>query len=121
MWHNIIGYIDNGAPQTVVIGANYERYSVQEISNVSDTGKTLNADKASGTAVLIELAKTLSKSKSKNNFLFIVFSGNEPGSGASEYWLSNPGLKTPINYMIQVDEVCHYNPERKLSVAGYKT
>lgn len=113
--HNIIGYIDNGAPQTVVISANRP-----ENIQASDSS-AFNTSSASGTAALLELAAIVSKSKSRNNFLFILFSNSEPGYSGSNYWLNNPAMQTPVNYIINVDDISHYNPESKLCISGHKT
>ena len=81
-------------------------------------------DNASGTAALIELARKLKASKAtKNNYLFIAFSGEELGLFGSKYFTENPtiDLKT-VNYMINMDMVGRLNDSTKvLTVGGYGT
>jgi hypothetical protein len=52
--HNVIGYIDNGAPSAIVIGAHYDHLGMGEDANASDTGKLIRHgadDNASGIAL----------------------------------------------------------------------
>lgn len=121
--HNVIGYIDNGATSLVVIGAHYDHLGRGEDGNASDTVKSIHHgadDNASGTALLIELARRLTSSKAKsNNYLFIAFSGEEIGMLGSRYWLDKPTVSTPVNYMINLDMVGRYDAAKKLAIGGY--
>jgi aminopeptidase YwaD len=127
--HNVIGYIDNGAASTIVLGAHFDHLGYGEDGNsMLRTGEKLihngADDNASGTAALIELARILKTGKSKNNnYLFIAFSGEELGLYGSKYFTENPtiDLKT-INYMINMDMVGRLNDSTKsLAVGGYGT
>ena len=127
--HNVIGYIDNGAPTTVIAGAHFDHLGYGEDGNsMLRTGEKLihngADDNASGTAALIELARMLKTSKAKNNnYLFIAFSGEELGLFGSKYFTENPtiDLKT-VNYMINMDMVGRLNDSTKtLAVGGYGT
>ena len=127
--HNVIGYIDNGASTTVVLGAHFDHLGYGEDGNsLLRTGEKLihngADDNASGTAALIELARLLKTSKTKNNnYLFIAFSGEELGLYGSKYFTENPTieLKT-INYMINMDMVGRLNDSTKsLAVGGFGT
>lgn len=127
--HNIIGYIDNKAPATVILGAHYDHLGYGEDGNsMIRTGeKNIHNgadDNASGTAALIELARMLKKSKAtSNNYLFIAFSGEELGLFGSKYFTENPtvDLKT-VNYMINMDMVGRLNDSSKtLTIGGYGT
>ena len=123
--HNVIGYIDNNAPTTVVLGAHFDHLGFgYDGNNLSDKGSIYNGadDNASGTAALLELARIVSKINAKNNnYLFIAFSGEELGLLGSKYWLQNNTMNTPINYMINMDMVGRYDPDKKLTVGGYGT
>lgn len=113
--HNVIGWLDNKAATTVVIGAHYDHLGYNElggstyISSVKNEALVHNGadDNASGTAALMELAKTLSKSSYKrNNYLFVAFSGEEEGLLGSNYLVNHlPVDKNTINYMINMDMV----------------
>jgi hypothetical protein len=126
--HNVIGYLDNGAPNTIVIGAHYDHLGYGEDHNSLWTGKPEihngADDNASGTAVVIELAKLLKNSKLKNNnYLFICFSGEELGLFGSKYFTEHP--TTPIeniNYMINCDMVGRLNDSSPtITIGGFGT
>jgi aminopeptidase YwaD len=106
--HNVIGYIDNGAAHTIIIGAHYDHLGYGEDHNSLWTGKPeiFNGadDNASGTAAVLELAKILKNSKLKNNnYLFICFSGEELGLFGSKYFTENPTVPLDaVSYMIKL-------------------
>jgi aminopeptidase YwaD len=126
---NVIGYIDNKAANTIVLGAHFDhlgwgednnslyRNGPKQIHNGAD-------DNASGTAALIELARLLKASKNKqNNYLFVAFSGEELGLFGSKYFVENPtiGLSS-INYMINMDMLGRLNDTNHVvTVGGYGT
>ena len=128
--HNVIGYIDNGAAITVILGAHYDHLGYGEDGNSMirnfDTPTIHNGadDNASGTSALIELARKLKLSKAtNNNYLFIAFSGEELGLFGSKYFTENPtiDLKT-VNYMINMDMVGRLNDSSKVvTIGGYGT
>lgn len=132
---NVIGYIDNGAATTVVLGAHFDhlgygedgnsRYEKREfVTGLATSIHNGADDNASGTSMLIEMARQLKKSKSKNNnYLFIAFSGEELGLYGSKYFTDSPtvDLKT-VNYMINMDMVGRLNDSTKtLTIGGYGT
>jgi aminopeptidase YwaD len=126
--HNVIGYIDNGAPHTIIIGAHYDHLGYGEDSNSLWTGKPEihngADDNASGTAVVLELAKILKNSKLKNNnYLFICFSGEELGLFGSKYFTENPTVPLDaVNYMINCDMVGRLNDStHAITIGGYGT
>ena len=122
---NVIGYIDNNAPQTVVIGAHYDHLGFGDDANSLDTGRAVRNgadDNASGIAALIELAQYQKQSTAKNNnYVFIAFSGEELGLLGSKYWLDHPTVTTPPNYMINLDMIGRYDDDRKLTIGGFGT
>jgi hypothetical protein len=127
--HNVAGYIDNNALNTVIIGAHFDHLGYGEDgSSLLRTGEHLihngADDNASGTAAVIELARLLKNSKIKNtNFLFIAFSGEELGLFGSKYFVENStiDLKT-VNYMINMDMVGRFSDStHALTVGGYGT
>ncbi len=107
--HNVIGFINNNAKNTVVIGAHYDHlgFGDDESSLYRGAPAIHNGadDNASGTAALIELAGILKKSTDKsNNYLFIAFSGEEKGLLGSNYYTKHPTLPLEkMNYMINMD------------------
>ncbi|MDQ6610676.1 MAG: M28 family peptidase [Bacteroidota bacterium] len=126
---NVIGYIDNGASNTVVLGAHFDHlgYGEDHNSRYTGTDKQIHNgadDNASGTAALIELARIVKGSKLKwSNYLFIAFSGEELGLFGSKYFTQNPTVDlSTINYMINMDMVGRLNDSSKtLTVGGYGT
>ena len=113
--HNIIGFIDNKATNTIVIGAHYDHLGMgsegslyrgeQAIHNGAD-------DNASGTAALIELARMLSGKDQKNNYLMMAFSGEEKGLLGSNYFIKHPTVDLhKVNYMINMDMLGRLKPD----------
>lgn len=129
MGHNVIGYIDNKAATTVILGAHYDHLGYGEDGNSRNTSHEPAIhngadDNASGTAALIELARKLKNVKAKkNNYLFIAFSGEELGLFGSKYFTEHPTIDlTTVNYMINMDMVGRLNDSTKvLTIGGYGT
>ncbi len=127
---NVVGYLDNGAATTIVIGAHYDHLGLGHDHNSLDAnpvGQIHNGadDNASGTAGVIELARYYGKNneKEKFNFLFICFSGEELGLYGSKKYCENPtiDLKT-VNYMINMDMIGRLNDStRSLIIYGVGT
>ena len=120
---NVVGFLDNGGSNTVVIGAHYDHLGYGEESSLYFGDEVLihngADDNASGTSLLLDLANRLSSKELKSNYLFIAFSGEEMGLLGSNYFLKNPTVsKDEINYMINMDMVGRLNEENKLSVSG---
>lgn len=114
--NNVVGFIDNGAAYTVIIGAHYDHLGYDEFG--SSTYRAEKADEkpmihngaddnASGTAALIELARVLKTSTYKgHNYLFIAFSGEEEGLLGSNFFAKHPTIDTAkMAYMINMDMV----------------
>lgn len=122
---NVVGFINNNAPTTVILGAHFDHLGLGEDGNSLDgQGLIHNGadDNASGTAALIELARLIKTAPvAKNNYLFIAFSGEELGLFGSKYWLENPTQQITPNYMINMDMIGRYDPAKKLTVGGYGT
>lgn len=127
--HNVVAYIDNGAPTTVIAGAHFDHLGYGEDNNsmYRGTEKLIHNgadDNASGTAALIELSKLLKNSKlKKNNYLFIAFSGEELGLFGSKYYTEHPTVDlAKSNYMINMDMVGRLNDSSKtVTIGGYGT
>ena len=92
---NVIGYLDNKAPKTVIVGAHYDHlgYGAEGSLHRGDTAIHNGADdNASGVAVLLNLANRLKDTLQKNNYVFIAFSGEEMGLLGSNYFVKNPTI-----------------------------
>jgi hypothetical protein len=103
---NVIGYLDNKADKTIVIGAHYDH-----LGNEDGRGSSLAADpngqihngaddNASGVAGLLELARIFSQNnKNENvNFLFMAYSAEEAGLIGSKFYTQNP--VKPLNQVL---------------------
>lgn len=130
--NNVIGYINNNAEKTIVIGAHYDhlgyggegslyRGEEKAIHNGAD-------DNASGVAIMLNLAGRLkvkndnAEIKDKNNYLFMSFSGEEMGLLGSNYFSKNPTIDAKsINYMINMDMVGRLKADSTLAVYGVGT
>lgn len=127
---DVIGFLDNGAPYTMVIGAHYDHLGLGHDHNSLDANpdnKIHNGadDNASGTAGVLELARYFSKNNKKEayNFLFMCFSGEELGLLGSKKWCDDPTIPlSSINYMINMDMIGRLNDStKKLLVYGVGT
>ncbi len=127
--YNVIGFNDNGAENTIVIGAHHDHLgqgqhgnSLAENSNEIHNGAD---DNASGTAALISIAKLLKRAKKwnkNNNYLFIAFSGEEMGLLGSKYFVNHPTVDlATVNYMINMDMIGMLNEEKVLIINGVGT
>ena len=95
---NVIGYLNNDAEKTIVIGAHYDHLGAEDGRGSSlaaePVGKIHNGadDNASGVAGLLELARiyALNGEKEKVNFLFMAFSAEEAGLIGSKHFTNNP-------------------------------
>lgn len=127
--HNVIGYLDNGAATTIIIGAHYDHLGYGEDHNSLYAGTVPMIhngadDNASGTGALIELSKLLKASKlKKNNYLFIAFSGEELGLYGSKHFTDHPTIDlSTANYMINMDMVGRLNDStHAMTVGGFGT
>ncbi|MFM6924344.1 MAG: M28 family peptidase [Ferruginibacter sp.] len=127
--HNVIGYINNGAANTIILGAHYDHLGYGEDHNSLYAGTVPMIhngadDNASGTAALIELSKLLKNSNLKNNnYLFISFSGEELGLFGSKYYTEHPAIDLAnTNYMINMDMVGRLNDSTHgFTIGGYGT
>lgn len=126
---NVVAYIDNHAPTTVVIGAHFDHLGYGEDGNsMLRTGEKLihngADDNASGTAGMLVLAEVIKKEKLKNhNYLFIAFSGEELGLMGSKYFVENPTIDLAnVSYMINMDMIGRMNDStRSITIGGYGT
>ena len=120
-----IAFINNNAPNTVILGAHYDHLGYGEDKNSLDALNEIHNgadDNASGTAALLEIARKLkNQAPPANNYLLMHFSGEELGLMGSKFWLENPTVSVKANYMINMDMVGRYDTARKLTIGGYGT
>ena len=126
---NVVGYVDNQSPLTVVIGAHFDHLGYGEDGNSMIRGGKPEIhngadDNASGTAAMTELAATLKGKKYKHyNYLFLAFSAEELGLNGSKYFTENPTIPLgSVNYMINMDMVGRMNDSTKtITIGGFGT
>lgn len=125
---NVVAYLNNDAPFTIVLGAHYDHLGHGEMGGSLYRGpKAVHYgadDNASGTAALIELARILkNKSDFKNyNVVFAAFSGEELGLLGSKKYVETPiftDLKQ-VSYMINMDMIGRLQ-ENQLTISGFGT
>ena len=127
--NNVIGFLNNDAPYTIVIGAHFDHLGMGNQGSSRDPqpqGQIHNGadDNASGVAGLLELARYFARNDVKEpyNFLFIAFGAEELGLVGSRHFVNNPTLPLDqINFMLNMDMIGRYNPERGVGVGGYGT
>lgn len=128
--YNLVGFIDNQAANTIVIGAHFDHLGLGNQGSSLDANpqdKIHNGadDNASGVAGVIELARHFqtNKIKESTNFLFLCFSGEELGLYGSKYFTENPTIDlTKVSYMINMDMIGRLDPQSKsLAVSGTGT
>lgn len=126
---NVLGFLDNGAAYTIVVGAHYDHLGHGTIGGSLDTlhiGKIHNGadDNASGVAGLLELARHYSQNDIAEpyNILFIAFGAEELGLVGSRYFTENPTIPLEnIHWMLNMDMIGRYNPDNGLAIIGYGT
>jgi len=126
---NVVAYLDNGAPYTIVIGAHYDHLGLGHDRNsleANSAGKIHNGadDNASGVSGVLELARYFAKNgvKEQHNFLFLCFSGEELGLMGSKKFTETPGIDlSKVNFMINMDMIGRLNDEKRIMVGGVGT
>jgi len=122
--YNVIGYLNNNAPRTIVIGGHYDHLGVREIeTRRSKKVDIYNGadDNASGVSLVIELARRMvCKAYKKNNILFIAFGAEEKGLLGSNFFVnSNAYELDKMNYMLNIDMVGRIDTNKsKLNIIG---
>ncbi|MGG5485883.1 M28 family peptidase [Gaetbulibacter sp. PBL-D1] len=123
---NVIGFLDNKAENTIIIGAHYDHlgYGAEGSLHRGETNEIHNGadDNASGVAVLLDLARKLKSTNTGNNYLFMAFSGEEMGLLGSNYFTKNPTIDLQkTNYMLNMDMVGRLKQDSTLAVYGVGT
>lgn len=128
--HNVVGFLNNDAEYTIVIGGHYDHLGLGLGGNSLDANpknKIHNGadDNASGTAGVLELARYYASNniKEKHNYLFIAFSAEEEGLLGSKYFTNNPTVPLDkISFMINMDMIGRLNETtNKIVISGVGT
>lgn len=123
---NVVGFLDNGAENTIVIGAHYDHLGMGEQNSLEPNSNMIHNgadDNASGVAGLLHIAKRLVASNAKsNNYLFVAFSGEELGLFGSKAFVNSPGLSVDkMNYMLNMDMVGRLEASKELAITATGT
>jgi Zn-dependent M28 family amino/carboxypeptidase len=122
---NIVGFLNNKAENTIVIGAHFDHLGYGAEGSLHRGERAIHNgadDNASGVSVLLNLASKLKKANTNNNYLFIAFSGEEMGLLGSNYFVKNPTIDIKkVNYMINMDMVGRLKADSTLAVYGVGT
>lgn len=130
---NVIGLLKGSDPvlqdQYIVVGAHYDHLGMggpNSGSRMPDTNAVHNGadDNASGTAMVMELAKALAKAGAPaRSIVFVAFSAEEMGLLGSKYFVDNPPVPlTSIVAMFNFDMVGRFDKEKnEINVSGTGT
>ncbi|TDE18166.1 M28 family peptidase [Dyadobacter psychrotolerans] len=126
---NVVGFLDNGAAKTIIVGGHYDHLGkgYQSGSLSPDSKNKIHNgadDNASGTTGVIELAKYFAGNSKveKHNFLFMAFSGEELGLLGSKYFTDSPTVPlTSISAMVNMDMIGRLDEAKGLIISGWGT
>lgn len=125
--YNVVGMIDNGAPNVVVIGAHLDHLGWGDEGSLHRGERAIHNgadDNASGIAVMLQLARDIMEMDHAraNDYLFIAFSGEEKGLYGSNYWAKHPTVPiSELNYMINLDMVGRLDSAGAIGINGVGT
>uniref|UniRef100_UPI0040477919 M28 family peptidase n=2 Tax=Roseivirga sp. TaxID=1964215 RepID=UPI0040477919 len=122
---NVVGYIDNEAESTVIIGAHFDHLGYGAEGSLYRGEPAIHNgadDNASGTAAILQLARIMKNKGRDKNYLIIAFSGEENGLWGSNYFSKNATVSLDsVDFMINLDMVGRLNDERTLAINGVGT
>ena len=105
----------------VVVGAHMDHLGMGERNSRSGPSKVHPGadDNASGTAMVMELARQLKPLDTKRSILFVHFSGEEEGLLGSAHWLQFPTVPLPsVKFMVNFDMVGRMDREKPVLHLG---
>ena len=127
---NVVGILPGADPELkndyVVIGAHYDHLGLGGFGamNPQAQGQIHHGadDNASGTAVVLDLARRLSRLNSKpaRSIVFVAFSGEELGLYGSRYFVDHSQTATTTKAMLNLDMVGRLRDDR-LTVFGTRS
>jgi Zn-dependent M28 family amino/carboxypeptidase len=127
---NVIAMLDNGARNTIVIGAHYDHLGLGLAGHSLDANpenKIHNGadDNASGTAGVLELARYFANNNvvENHNILFICFSAEEEGLIGSKFFTNQPSIDlNKVSFMVNMDMIGRLNDStKKIIISGVGT
>lgn len=126
---NVVGWIDNQATSTVILGGHYDHLGRGEWDGSMEIGSRGQIhpgadDNASGVAGLLELSRILAQNNRKepHNYLIVFFGAEEIGLQGSRYFIQNPPIPlSKIHYMLNMDMIGRLTPGRQLIIRGQES
>lgn len=119
-FNNVIGFLNNHAGETVIVGAHYDHVGLNHRRNARCGAD----DNASGVAMMLELARFLAQhSDTTFNYLFIAFGAEELGMIGSGYFCEHPVIPLDsVAYMCNFDMVGRLGAEgNRITALGTET
>ncbi len=112
---NVVGFIPGRDPvlkkEIIVLGAHMDHLGMGErhsLGGAEAAGKVHPGadDNASGTALVLELARQLNKERPRRSILVLHFGGEEEGLLGSQYWVQHPTHPLEsVKFMLNFDMV----------------
>jgi len=122
---NVIGYKNNNANHTIIIGAHYDHLGYGPEGSLYTGPPAIHNgadDNASGVAAMMALAEYFNTYPINSNILYIAFSGEEKGLWGSNYFVDNSPIDlVDFNFMVNMDMVGRLNEDRQLAIYGVGT
>lgn len=126
---NVVATIPGRDPKLrkefIVLGAHMDHLGLGErhsLGGAEGRGKIHPGadDNASGTAMVVELARQLKKARPRRSVLLLHFGGEEEGMLGSQYWIEHPTQPlAALKFMLNFDMVGRLDPKApKLSMGG---
>jgi hypothetical protein len=124
---NVVGVIEGAGPQseeTVVVGAHYDHLGRGGFGSLSPFSRDIHNgadDNASGTAMVLEMARRLGRRLDPlpRRVVLIAFSGEERGLLGSSHYVKNPLYPLEkTTFMVNFDMVGRLNDKDELTVYG---
>lgn len=95
--YNILGYIDNKAARTIVLGAHYDHIGMVYVKDSARVIYNGADDNASGVAAVLEIGRLLKTGKySQYNYIIAAWCGEEVGLVGSSYFCTDVIPKLPL-------------------------
>jgi Zn-dependent M28 family amino/carboxypeptidase len=118
---NVIGVLGGEVPEYVVFTAHWDHLGIGEPMD-GDNIYNGAEDNASGTALMMEIARAFTKleRKPRRSIVFIAVTAEEQGLLGSQYYAENPVYpleKTLAN--INIDGANVYGPNKEITVIGF--
>ena len=115
----VVAQLKGGAAQDefIALGAHMDHLGTTGRHSMAGAGRELPHpgadDNASGTALVLELARELKSTRPKRSLLFLHFSGEEEGLLGSAWWMQHPTVpKAQVRFMANFDMVGRLDPAR---------